>query len=58
VGLIAHGRDKNSYVTVVGEPENKPAEKPRLRWKDNVKMDFKGIGCECGLDSSGSPRNF
>jgi hypothetical protein len=50
VGLVAHGRDKNSYITVDGEPENKLAEKPRLRWEDNIKMDFKEIGCECGLD--------
>ena len=23
------------------------------RWEDNIKIDFKGMKCECGLESSG-----
>jgi hypothetical protein len=35
---------KNTYKIVVGKPERKGSlGKPRLRWKDNIKMDFKEI---------------
>jgi hypothetical protein len=34
----------------VGKPEGKrPLEKPRHRWQDNIKMDFREMGCG-GMD--------
>ena len=36
------GERRGAYRVLVGKPERKrPLEKPRRRWKDNVKMDFK-----------------
>jgi hypothetical protein len=41
------GDMKNSYKILVAELEVKsPVERPRRRWEDNIKMNFKGIGCE------------
>ena len=35
---------------MVGEPEGKrPLGRRRRRWKDNIKMDLKEMGCE-GMD--------
>ena len=35
---------------LVGKPEVKrPLGRPRRRWDDNIKTDFRGIGCE-GVD--------
>jgi hypothetical protein len=32
----------DAYSLVVGKPEGKrPFERPRLEWKDNIKMDLK-----------------
>jgi hypothetical protein len=39
-----HGREKrNTYRDLVGKPEGKRslAIPPRLRWEDNIKMDFR-----------------
>jgi hypothetical protein len=39
---------KNAYRILVGKPEgNRPLERPRLRWADNIKMDPKEIGWDC-----------
>jgi hypothetical protein len=29
-------------------------ERPRRRWEDDIKMDFREVGCGHGLDKSGS----
>jgi hypothetical protein len=30
----------------VGKPErNRPLERPRRRWEDNIKMDLQEVGC-------------
>jgi hypothetical protein len=50
MGLVARGRDNNLYIIIAGEHDNEPPERPRHRWEDNIIMDFKEIGCECGLD--------
>jgi hypothetical protein len=35
---------RNAYITLVGIPEgNRPLGRPRQRWEDNNKMDFKEI---------------
>jgi hypothetical protein len=35
---------KNAFKLLVGKPEgNRPLGRPRRRWKDNIKMDFREI---------------
>jgi hypothetical protein len=42
---IKNGEKRNSYRFLVGRPEGKrPLGRPRRRWKDNIKMDFREIG--------------
>jgi hypothetical protein len=44
------GEKRNAYRILVGKPEGKrPLERPRRRWVDNIKMDFREIGWE-GVD--------
>jgi hypothetical protein len=39
------GEERNSYRILVGKPEGKrPLGRPRRRWEDNIKMDFREIG--------------
>ena len=34
---------------LVGKPERKrPLGRPRRRWEDNIKMDLKEVGADCG----------
>jgi hypothetical protein len=41
---------RNAYRLLVGKPEGRrPLGKPRRRWVDNIKMDFRQIGWD-GLD--------
>jgi len=36
------------YRVLVGKPEGKrPPGRPRLRWKDNIKMDLQEVECGC-----------
>jgi hypothetical protein len=43
------------YKVVVGSSESKrPLRRPRPRWENKIKMDFKEIGIEGELDSTGS----
>jgi hypothetical protein len=51
-----HGRGEKSVQVLVGKPEGKrPLGRPRHRWEDGVRMDFREIGFGgCGLDSTGS----
>jgi len=44
-GRAAHMGDmRNAYNILVRKPEGKrPHEKPRSRWKDNIRMDFTEI---------------
>jgi len=36
------------HRVLVGKPEgNRPPGRPRQRWGNNIKMDFKRIGWEC-----------
>jgi hypothetical protein len=43
----------NAHMNLVGKPEGKrQLRRPRRKWKDNIKMIVKEIGC--GLDSSSS----
>jgi len=44
--FVAHmGVLRNVYNILVGKPEGKrPLGQPRLRWKDNIRMDLREIG--------------
>jgi hypothetical protein len=49
------GEKWNAYRVLVGNPEgNRQVGRPKLGWKDNIKMYLKRyrMGC-CGLNSSG-----
>jgi hypothetical protein len=39
----------NEYNTLVGGPEGKTCRRPRYRWEDNIRIDFREIGWE-GVD--------
>jgi hypothetical protein len=45
---------RNAYRILVEKPEGKrPIRRPRCRWTDNIKVDFRKIGWGwCGLDLS------
>ena len=47
-GHVAHmDQCKNAYRVLVGKPEGKrPLGRPRYRWKDNIKMDLREVGCD------------
>jgi hypothetical protein len=46
-----NGAKRIAYRILVGKPEGKrPLGRPRRRWVDNIKIDFR----EIGLDGSGS----
>jgi hypothetical protein len=38
------GGKKNAYKILVGKPEGKsPLARPRRRWEDYIRIDFRGI---------------
>jgi hypothetical protein len=40
------GERRDVYRVLVGKPEGKrPLGRPRLKWEDNIKMDFQEVGC-------------
>jgi hypothetical protein len=40
-----HAEGRGVYTVLVGRPEGKrPRGRPRSRWEDNIKMDFREIG--------------
>jgi hypothetical protein len=44
------GETRNAYRILVGKPEeNRPLERPRSKWVDNIKIDLRGIGWD-GVD--------
>jgi hypothetical protein len=41
------GEGRSVYMVLVGRPEgNRPLGRPRRRWEDNIKMDFREIGID------------
>jgi hypothetical protein len=34
-----------------------PSRRPRCRWEDNIGMDLRKAGWDCGMDSSGGGRD-
>jgi hypothetical protein len=42
------GEERSVYRVLVGNPEGKrPLGRPRRRWKDNIRMYLKEVGCGC-----------
>jgi hypothetical protein len=40
------GVSRGAYRVLVGKPEGKrPLERPWRLWEDNIKMDFREVGC-------------
>jgi hypothetical protein len=50
------GEERKVYKVLVGKPEGKrPLGRPRRRWEDGIRMDFREIGLGgCGLNSTDS----
>ena len=43
------GQGRRVYKVLVGKPEGKrPMGRPRRRWEDNIKINFKEVGGGCG----------
>jgi hypothetical protein len=39
------GEKRNAYSLLVGKPDGKrPLGRPRCRWVDNIRMDFREVG--------------
>jgi len=39
------GDRRGAYRVLMGRPEGKrPLGRPRIRWEDNIKMDFQKVG--------------
>jgi hypothetical protein len=51
-GALAYtGKSRGAYRVLVGKPEGRrPLERPRLKWKDNIKMYFRELRWELGLN--------
>jgi hypothetical protein len=48
-GHAARMGGRGVYRVLVGRPEsNRPLERPRRRWGDNIKMDLRDIGIDFG----------
>jgi hypothetical protein len=48
------GKKMNAYRILLAKPEGKrPLRRPRHRWVDNIKIDFRERGWD-GIDQSGS----
>ena len=47
---VAHmEKSRNAHRVLVGKPEGKrPLRMRRHRWKDNIKMDLREVGCGPG----------
>jgi len=42
------GEGRGVYRVLVGKHEGKrPLGRPRCRWKDNIRMDLREVGCGC-----------
>jgi len=40
------GEEREVYRALVGKPEgNRPLERPRRRWVDNIRIDLQEVGC-------------
>jgi hypothetical protein len=43
--VVSTWEKRNAYRILVGKPEGKrPLGKPRRKWKDNIRMDFRERG--------------
>jgi hypothetical protein len=47
MGEVWMGQMNNAYKILVGKGDNRrPLGRPRRRWEDNIKIDFKEIECD------------
>jgi hypothetical protein len=47
--------ERKVYKILLGKPGGKrPLDRPKRRWEKGIRMDFREIGWECGVDSTGS----
>jgi hypothetical protein len=45
------GKRRGDYTTLMRRPEGRrPLERPRRRWKDNIKMDLREVGLGGDID--------
>ena len=42
-------QSKNIYRVLERRPEGKSLGRPRSRWKYNIKMDLRELGCDAGI---------
>jgi len=48
-----YGENMGLYKVLVGKPVGKrPLERPKHRWRDNIKMDLQEVGCGVWTGSS------
>jgi hypothetical protein len=46
--LARMGEGRGVYRVLVGKPERRrPLGRPRRRWEDNIRMDFREVECGC-----------
>ena len=47
-GHVAHmEQSRNAYRVLVEKSEgNRPLGRPRRKWEDNIRMDFREVGCD------------
>jgi hypothetical protein len=44
--VASMGEERNVYRVLMGKPEGKrPLGRPRHRWEDGIRMDFREVGC-------------
>ena len=41
-------KSRNAYRVLVGRSEGKKTLRPRDRWEDSIKTDFREVGCNAG----------
>jgi hypothetical protein len=39
-----YGKRRGAYMVLVKKPEERPLGRPRCRWEDNIKMNFREVG--------------
>jgi hypothetical protein len=49
------GEERKVYKVLVGKAEGKrPLGRPRCRWEDGMRIDFRGIGLGDGVETTGA----
>jgi hypothetical protein len=49
--VVCVGKKRGAYRILFWKPEGRrPLERPRHRWKDNIKMDLQDVGWEAWME--------